>query len=54
MLRQHELYVKKEKCLFTKEEVRFLGHHIKNGKLILDDNKVKASKSGIFQPRYLK
>ena len=42
MLRQHELYVKKEECLFTKENVSFLGHHIKNGKLTLDDSKVKA------------
>lgn len=42
MLRQHELYVKNEKCSFTKGEVSFLGHHIKDGKLMLDDNKVNA------------
>ncbi|RVW53882.1 Retrovirus-related Pol polyprotein from transposon 17.6 [Vitis vinifera] len=42
ILRQNELYVKKEKCSFAKEEVSFLGHRIKDGKLIMDDSKVKA------------
>ncbi|RVW96752.1 Retrovirus-related Pol polyprotein from transposon 297 [Vitis vinifera] len=42
ILRQNELYVKKEKCSFTKEEVSFLGHCIKDGKLMMDDSKVKA------------
>lgn len=32
----------KEKCLFAKEEVNFLGHHIKDGKLMMDDSKVKV------------
>ncbi|RVW86084.1 Transposon Tf2-12 polyprotein [Vitis vinifera] len=42
ILRQNELYVKKEKCSFAKEEVSFLGHRIRDGKLMMDDSKVKA------------
>ncbi|KAL6326371.1 hypothetical protein AAG906_007876 [Vitis piasezkii] len=42
ILRQNELYVKKEKCSFAKEEVSFLGHRIKDGKLMMDNSKVKA------------
>ena len=42
ILRQNELYVKKEKCFFAKENVSFLGHRIKDGKLMMDDSKVKA------------
>ncbi|RVW19712.1 Retrovirus-related Pol polyprotein from transposon 17.6 [Vitis vinifera] len=41
-LRQNKLYVKKEKCSFAKEEVSFLGHRIRDGKLMMDDSKVKA------------
>ncbi|KAL6323857.1 hypothetical protein AAG906_005853 [Vitis piasezkii] len=37
ILRQNELYVKKEKCSFAKEEVNFLEHRIKDGKLMMDD-----------------
>ncbi|RVX06336.1 Retrovirus-related Pol polyprotein from transposon 297 [Vitis vinifera] len=39
ILRQNELYVKKEKCSFAKKEVSFLGHCIQDGKLMMDDNK---------------
>ena len=42
ILRLNELYVKKEKCSFAKEKVSFLGHRIKDGKLMMDDSKVKA------------
>ncbi|RVW24825.1 Retrovirus-related Pol polyprotein from transposon 17.6 [Vitis vinifera] len=42
ILRQNELYVKKEKCSFAKEEVSFLGHRIRDGKLMMDDSNVKA------------
>ena len=42
LLRQNELYVKKEKCSFTLGEVGFLGHHIKDGKLMMDESKIKA------------
>ncbi|RVX07598.1 Retrovirus-related Pol polyprotein from transposon 17.6 [Vitis vinifera] len=31
-----------EKCSFAKEEVSFLGHRIRDGKLMMDDSKVKA------------
>ena len=42
ILKQNELYVKKEKCSFAKEEVSFLGHRIKDGKLMMDDSNVRS------------
>ena len=42
LLRPNELYVKKEKCSFALGEVGFLGHRIKNGKLMMDESKIKA------------
>ena len=42
LLRQNELYVKKEKCSFSLGEVGFLGHRIKDGKLMMDESKIKA------------
>ena len=36
------MYVKKEKCFFAKQEVEFLGHRIKDGKLMMDPAKVQA------------
>ncbi|XP_054805380.1 uncharacterized protein LOC129308324 [Prosopis cineraria] len=42
VLSDHELYIKLEKCSFAKQEVDFLGHKIKDGKLIMDPTKVQA------------
>ena len=42
LLRQNELYVKKEKFSFALGEVGFLGHCIKDGKLMMDESKIKA------------
>ena len=41
-LREHELYIKLEKCSFAKEEVHFLGHIVGRGRIRMDENKVKA------------
>lgn len=42
VFKENKLYIKLEKCSFTKEEVHFLGHVIKGGKLMMDKKKVKA------------
>lgn len=44
VLRGNQLYVKKEKCSFAKQEVLFLGHKIRDGKLLMDESKVRAIK----------
>lgn len=41
-LKENELYVKREKCSFARDEVSFLGHIIKGGKLSMEEGKVKA------------
>ena len=38
---KNELYVKKEKCSFAKEEVHFLSHVISQGTLQMDMKKVQ-------------
>lgn len=40
--RANELYLKMEKCSFAQREVEFLGHKIVNGKLMMENSKVKA------------
>ena len=42
LLKQNELYVKREKCSFDLGEVSFLGHRIKDGKLMMEGGKIKA------------
>ncbi|CAL1372707.1 unnamed protein product [Linum trigynum] len=42
VLRDNELYVKREKCTFAATEVPFLGHVIGGGKLKMDGAKVQA------------
>ncbi|GJS21721.1 putative nucleotidyltransferase, ribonuclease H [Tanacetum coccineum] len=44
VLRDNELYVKLEKCSFAQDEVEFLGHKIKDGRLMMDGAKIKAIK----------
>jgi len=39
-LREHELYVKKEKCEFIKIEIMFLGHLIREGQVKMDPWKI--------------
>ncbi|RVW11918.1 hypothetical protein CK203_109220 [Vitis vinifera] len=42
VLRQNELYVKKDKCSFLGES-KLPKHHIKDGKLMMDDDKVSTA-----------
>jgi len=42
VLRDNEIYVKLVKCSFAQEEVKLLGHKIKDGGLMMDGVKVKA------------
>lgn len=41
-LREFKLYVKKEKCEFCRQEVKFLGHWVSKGRIRMDEKKVKA------------
>lgn len=41
-LRESRLYVKREKCSFAKERIKFLGHVIENGRIRMDLEKVRA------------
>ncbi|KAI5316908.1 hypothetical protein L3X38_036615 [Prunus dulcis] len=42
VLRENKLYVKKEKCSLVQEEVKFLGHRIWGGQLLMEEGKVRA------------
>ena len=42
VLKENELYVKKEKCSFAQQRVHFLGHIIEGGKLKMDPKKIQA------------
>jgi len=41
-LREYELYVKREKCEFAKDEIMFLGHLIGEGQVKMDPRKIQA------------
>ena len=41
-LRSNELYVKRGKCSFAQEEVMFLSHIIRRGKIRIDQAKIQA------------
>ena len=42
VLRENQLYVKREKCEFAQPKIHFLGHVISQGELCMDEAKVKA------------
>ena len=42
VLRENQLYVKREKCEFAQPKIHFLGHVISQGELRMDEAKVKA------------
>ena len=41
-LREHQLYVKKEKCEFAQQEIMFLGHKVRKGLMKMDEKKVQT------------
>ena len=41
-LREHQLYVKKEKCKFAQQEILFLRHKVSKGLMMMDKRKVHA------------
>jgi hypothetical protein len=41
-LRKHDLYLKPEKCVFEKEQVKFLGVILKGGTIWMDPSKIKG------------
>ena len=45
VLRDNELYVKREKCSFAQPTVHFLGHTISHGEIRMDSDKIDAIKN---------
>ena len=41
-LREHQLYVKKEKCEFAQQEIMFLGHKVSKGLVKMGEKKVQT------------
>ena len=39
---EHKLYMKPEKCDFTREEIMFLGHKINEGQIRMDERKLQG------------
>lgn len=42
VLREHKLFVKREKCVFAQRRIPFLGHIVGEGKMWMDSTKVRA------------
>ena len=42
ILQSHQLYVKREKCQFGRQEVRYLGHIISQDGVSIDQEKISA------------
>lgn len=42
IMQQHQLFVKPEKCQFGQREVKYLGHVISNGGVIVDPEKIES------------
>ena len=45
VLRDNELYVKREKCSFAQPTVHFLGHTVSHGEIRMDSDKIDAIKN---------
>ena len=52
-LREHQLYVKKEKCEFAQQEILFLGHKVSKGLVKMDERKCRLSLIGLHQVKLL-
>ncbi|KAI5323243.1 hypothetical protein L3X38_032315 [Prunus dulcis] len=50
VLRENQLYVKREKCSFVQEEVEFLGHKIRGGQLLMEEARFIKGYSAIAAP----
>jgi hypothetical protein len=44
LLEKHDLYLKPEKCIFEREEIKFLGVQVGKGKICMDPEKVNIVK----------
>ena len=42
VLREHQLYVKREKCVFAQKRIPFLGHIVGEGRIWMDSAKISA------------
>lgn len=52
-VRKHKLCVKKEKCELCKEEITFLGHVIKQGRIFMDKRKITIIIDSLLPPKLL-
>ena len=42
-LKEHQLFVKKEKCEFAQQDILFLGHKVNKCRVMMDERKVQAN-----------